>query len=108
MSGRCQLWLPGGYLAQGERRTTQPAVTEPAYRTPEPHGDPVIVEILDHGEFALKVPRPYTVGEHHSVADAKLGDRGRGADGKEQFAARVDRVGDRDEMLIKFAGGDLL
>lgn len=58
--------------------------------------------------FVLEIARPDPAGEHHSIADAQLGDRGRGTDGVQQLAASVDGVGDRDEMLVELSGSDLL
>lgn len=70
--------------------------------------NPVIVELLDHRQFVLEIARPDGAAEHHGIADAQLGDGARTADGVQQLTACVDGVGDRDEMLVELAGGDLL
>jgi hypothetical protein len=66
----------------------------------------VVVNFGDLGEFTLEVPGPDSVGEHHGVTHAQLGDRLGGADRMKQLPAGVDGVGDRDEMLIKLSRRD--
>lgn len=97
-----------GQLAQRERRASQSAVSEASDLPAEPDGHPVIVELFDHGEFVFQVARADLAGEDHGVPDAELRDRGCGADGVQQLSACVYRVSDRDEMLVKFAGSDLV
>ena len=78
------------------------AFAEAPHRPREPDGDRAIINLSDLGEFVLEVATPDPVVEHHHVTHAQLGDRLRGTDRVKQLSARVDRVGDRDEMLIKF------
>ena len=93
-------------LAQRERRAPKLAVAEAPYRPPESDGGGVVANLGDLGEFVLEVPRPDPVGEHHRVTDAQRGDRSSGTDRVKQLPARVDGVGDRDQMLIKLSRGD--
>jgi hypothetical protein len=60
----------------------------------------MLIEFGDHRELVHEVAGSHRA-EHHRVSDAELSDcRGR-ADRVQQFAARVDGVSDRDEMLVK-------
>jgi hypothetical protein len=47
-----------------------------------------------------------SVGEHHGVTHAQLGNRPGGTDRVKQLPARVVGVGDRDQMLIKLSRRD--
>jgi hypothetical protein len=90
----------GVELAQAGWRAPKLAIAEAPHRPREPDGDRAVVNLGDFGEFALELPRPDPIREHHPVADAPFGDRSGGTDLVKRLPARVDGVGDRDEMLI--------
>jgi hypothetical protein len=90
-------------LAQRERRAAKLAVAEASHRPAKPDSDRTVVNLDDFGEFVLEVSRPDPIREHHPVTDAPLGDCPDGADRVKQLPARVDGVGDRDEMLIELS-----
>ena len=73
------------------------------HRPPEPDGDRAVVNLGDLGESVLEVPGPDSVGQHHGVTHAQLGDRPGGTYRVKRLLARVDGVGDRDQMLITLA-----
>ena len=93
-------------LAQRERRAPKLAVAEAPHRPPQPDRDRSVVNLDDLGELVLEVPRPDPIREHHPVTHAQLGDRAGGADRVKQLSARVDGVGDRDQMLIQLSRRD--
>ncbi len=102
----CRIEVPRSSLAQRERRAPKLAFVEAPHRSPEPDGDRAVVNLGDVGEFVLEVPRPDPIREHHRVTHAQLGDRSGGTERVKQLPARVDGVGDRDEMLIKLSRRD--
>jgi hypothetical protein len=51
----------------------------------------------------LEVAGADGVVDAHLVADAQLGQRGRGADGVHEMVAGVDGVGESGEVLVKLA-----
>jgi hypothetical protein len=64
---------------------------------------------LDHDAFdAAQVLRAGVVVEAHAIADVEHRKRLGGVDRLQQLAPSVDRVGDRGQMRVKLAGGDLI
>lgn len=68
----------------------------------------MIVEVDDYAVLALQVAGADVAVDPDGIADAQLGDCGRCSDGVQQSATRMDGVGDRDEVVVELAGGDLV
>jgi len=88
-------------LTNRQRRATQLAVAEPADRAREAQGDPMLIEFCDHRELVREVAGSHVAVEHHRIPDAEVRDCCGRADPVQQFAARVNSVSDRDQMVVK-------
>ncbi len=66
-------------------------------------GGPFVVELDNGAVETLEVAGADGVVDADLVADAQLGQRGRGADGVQEMAAGVDGVGESGEVLVKLA-----
>ena len=77
-------------------------------RAQEADRDAVIVELDDYAVLAVQVSGSDVAVYPDVIADAQLGDCGRCSDGVQQRATCVDGVGDRDEVVVEPAGGDLV
>ena len=66
------------------------------------------VELRDDAVDAVQVARAGVVVDPHAVADDKHRERFLRVDGVQELPAGVDGLGDRDKMIIKFTGGDVV
>lgn len=92
-----------GELLEGERRAADLACVEAAYGAVQADGGPLVIELDDGAVETLEVAGADGVVDAHLVADAQLGQRGRGVDGMQEMVAGVDRVGERGEVLVELA-----
>jgi hypothetical protein len=76
---------------------------EAADRTVQADGGSFVVELDDGTVETLEVAGADGVVDAHLVADAQLGQRGRGADGMQEMVAGVEGVGESGEVLVKLA-----
>jgi hypothetical protein len=93
-------------LTDRQRRATQLPVAEPADWAREAEGDPMLIEFCDHRELVREVAGSHVAVEHHRIPDAEVRDCCGRSDRVEQFAARVDSVSDRDQMLVEAPRGN--
>jgi len=84
------------------------AAFEPADRLVHADGRGVVVEFDDGAFNAAEVLRSGVVVEPDAVADVEHRERLGGVDRLEQIEAGVDRVGDRGQVRVELAGGDLV
>jgi hypothetical protein len=82
------------------------AAAEASNRTQQADRDEVIVQLSDHAELAVQVLRAGTAVDPDAIADAEASDSGRRPNGMQQLAAGVDRVRNRNQVLVKLAAGD--
>jgi hypothetical protein len=92
-----------GELLEGERRAADLAGVEAAYGAVQADGGPFVVELDDGSVETLEVAGADGAVDAHLVADAQLGQRGRGADGMQEMVAGVDGVGESGEVLVELA-----
>jgi hypothetical protein len=92
---------------QGERRAANRLLLpKAADRSPQPHCDPMVVELEDGRDLVMEVPGPNLPVEHDGVAYAQLCHRAGGANRIQQRTTSPDRVGDRHEMRVQRPGRD--
>ena len=103
-------WLRGGTVELVEREwwTAKLAAAESSDRAQKADRDAVIVEVDDYAVLALQVAGADVAVDPDGIADAQFGDCGRCSDGVQQSTTRMDGVGDRDEVVVELAGGDLV
>src|SRR4029453_8533036 len=68
----------------------------------------VLVELDDGAVDAVQVAGAGVVVDAHPVADVQQGERFGRADRLQQLVARADRLGDRGQVRVQFASGDLV
>jgi hypothetical protein len=68
----------------------------------------VLVELDDDAVDAVQVAGVGVMVDPHSVADVEHRERFGGVDCLQQLIARVDGVGDRGQVRVEVAGGDLV
>ena len=88
-------------LLQSQRRAAKLTIAKPTHRPPQPDGHRAVVELGDHRELTLEIARPDPAVEHHRVSDAQVGKRRGRLDRVQQVVPSLDRISDRDQMLIQ-------
>src|ERR1700694_511842 len=100
----------GGWIepVKDERWAADLAALEAADRAVQAYGCAVLVELDDVALDAVQVAGAGVVVDADAVTDVEHRERFGRADRVQQLMARPDRIGDRGQMQVQFAGRDLV